>query len=104
MSSRVSVARSKFLLFVSVLLTCAGLAAALTHQSGPGEAEPLVGPGETAAISDTSSPVEAAVELPTPPPWEPADDVATPPPAEPAEASNPGGPPPAEPAAPPVVV
>ena len=101
MSSRVLVARSKFLLFVSVLSTCVGLAAVSSSQSGPGEAEPLVGSSEAAAISDTGSPVEATVELPTPPPRDPAADAATPPPAEPAVASGPGDLPPA--AAPPVV-
>ena len=36
MASRVLAARSKFLLFVSVLSTCAGLAAVSSRQSGPG--------------------------------------------------------------------
>jgi len=84
-------------------LTCAGLAAVSSSQSGPGEAEPLAGSGEAAAISDTGSPVEATVELPMPPPREPAADAAVPPPAEPAAPSEPGGLPPAEPAAPAVV-
>ena len=68
MSSRVLVARSKALLLASVLMTCAGFAALPASRSGPGEAEPLVGAEEAAAISDTGSPVEATVELPTPPP------------------------------------
>ncbi len=103
MSSRVLVARSKILLFVSVLLTCIGLAAVSSGQGGPGEAEPLVGPGEAAAISDTGSSIEATVELPTPPPRDPATDAAIAPPAEPAAAPDTEGLPPAEPAAPEVV-
>jgi soluble lytic murein transglycosylase-like protein len=103
MASRLLVARSKFLLFVSVLSTFVGLAAVSSSQSGPGEAEPLAGASEAVAISDTGSPVEATVELPTPPPKEPAADAAVPPPAEPAAPSEPGGLPPAEPAPPPVV-
>ena len=103
MSSRVLVAHTKLLLFVSVLLTCVGLAAVLSSPSGPFEAEPLVGPGEATAISDTSSPIEAIVELPTPPSWEPATDAAIAPLAELAAAPESGGLPPAEPAAPPVV-
>jgi soluble lytic murein transglycosylase-like protein len=93
MSSRGRVARSKFLLLASVLSTCAGLAVS-TDQSGPGEAEPLVGSGEAAAISATGFPAPATVELPTPPPSRPAADAATPPPAEPPAASDPGGLPP----------
>ena len=103
MSSRVLIARSKFLLFVSGLLTCVGLAAVSSSQSGPGEAEPLASSGEAAAISDTGSPIEATVELPMPPPRGPATDAAVAPPAEPAAASEPVALPPAEPAAPPVV-
>jgi len=103
MSSRVRVARSKFLLFVSALSTCVGLAAVSSSQSGPGKAEPLASSGEAAAISDTGPPVEATVELPTPPPRDPATDAATPPSAAPAAASEPGALPPAEPAAPAVV-
>lgn len=104
MSSRVLVARSKALLLVSVLTTCAGLAALPANQSGPGEAEPLVGADEVAAISDTGSQVEATVELPTPPRWVPVADVPTPPPAEPVAASDPGALPPTEPALPPADV
>jgi len=100
MSSRVRVARSKFLLLASVLSTCAGLAAVSTDQSGPGDAEPLVGSGEAAAISATGSPAPATVELPRPPPMRPAPDAAIPPPAEPVAASAPEGLPP-EPALPP---
>jgi hypothetical protein len=103
MSSRALVARSKFLLVVSVLSTCVGVGAVSSSQSSPGEAEPLVGPGEAAAISDTSSPIEAIVDLPTPSPWNPATDAAVALPAEPAAAPEPGGLTPAEPAAPAVV-
>ena len=101
MSSRVRVASSKLLLLVSVLLTCAGLAAVATDQRGPGDPEPLVGSGEAAAISATGSAAPATVELPAPPPTRPAADAATPPPVEPAAASDPGDLP-AEPALPPV--
>ncbi len=103
MSSRVLVARSRVLLIVSVLLTCAGLAAVSSSQSGPGEEEPLVGSGEAVAISDTVSLGEPIVELPMPPPRAPATDAAVPPPAEPATASELGGLPPAEAALPAVV-
>ena len=104
MSSRVVVARSKFLLLVSVLLTCAGLAALPSSQSGSGDGDPLVGSGEIAAISDTDAPVEATAELPTPPPWVPAPEAVTPPPAEPVVAAVPGVLPPTEPAPPPAEV
>ena len=103
MSSRVLIARSKFLLLVSALSTCIGLAGVLSSQSGSGEAEPLAGSGEAVAISTSDSPVEVTVDLPTPPSWEPAADAAVPPAAEPAAASDPGGLPPAEPAPPAVV-
>lgn len=104
MSSRVLIARrSKFLLFVSVLSTCAGLAAVSSGQSGPGEAEPPAGSGEAAAISAAGSPVEETVELPMPPPRGPAADVAVPPPAEPVAPPEPGGLPAVEPAPPAVV-
>lgn len=105
MSSRVLVARSKFLLFVSVLTMGAGLAAVSSSQNGPDDAEPLAGSGEAAAISDTGLPVEASVELPMPPPRGRAADAATQPPVEPAAASDPaasdpGGIPSAKPAPP----
>src|SRR5688500_18571021 len=100
MASRVLAARTKFLLFVSVLSTCAGLAAVSTDQPGPGEAEPLMGSGEAVAISDTVSLGEPTAELPMPPPREPVADAATPPPVEPAATSELEGLPPAEPAAP----
>ena len=105
MASRVLAARSKFLLFVSVLSACAGLAAVSTGQSGPGEAEPLAGAGELAAISATGAPVEAAVELPIPPPppREGAAEAAVSPPAGPAAAPEAASPPPAEPAPAPVL-
>jgi soluble lytic murein transglycosylase-like protein len=99
MASRLN-ARSKFLLFVSLLSTFAGLAAVSRNQNGPGETEPLVGAGELGAISATGAPVEAAVELPIPPPppGERAAEAAVPPPAEPAAGPEAGSPPAAEPA------
>ena len=98
MSSRVLVARSKFLLLVSVLSTCVGLAAVSTGRSGPVDAEPQAGSAEAAvAISDIEPAASATVELPMPPPVEPTTGTATPPPAEPAAASNPEVVPPTEP-------
>ena len=94
MSSRLRVACSKLLLLASVLLTCAGLAAVATDQRGPGDAEPLVGSGDAAAVSATGSAAPATVELPTPPPTKPSADAATPPPAEPAAAPDAGDLPP----------
>lgn len=82
MSSRALVARFKILLFVSGLLTCAGLAAVVTDQGGPGEAEPQVGTGEATAISATGPPVPETVELPTPPPPAPVAEAAAPLPTE----------------------
>jgi soluble lytic murein transglycosylase-like protein len=114
MSSRRFAARSKFLLFLSLLSASAGVAALSTGQSGPAE-EPLAAPGEAAAISSVGAPAPATVELPVPPaparptslPVEPAAD-APPPPADPVAAPDPGvqAPPPSAPApapAPPVV-
>src|SRR5688500_11435338 len=104
MASRLQ-ARSNFLLFVSLLSTFAGLAAASRHQNSPGETEPLAGAGELAAISATGAPVEAAVELPIPPPplREGAAEAALSPPAEPAAAPEAASPPPADPAPAPVL-
>jgi soluble lytic murein transglycosylase-like protein len=69
MSSRVLVARSKFLLLASVLSTCVGLAAVSTGRSGPVEAEPQAGSGEAAvAVSDIEPAASATVDLPMPPP------------------------------------
>jgi soluble lytic murein transglycosylase-like protein len=90
MSSRGLVARSKVLLFVSGLLTCAGLGAVATDQGGPGEAEPQAGSGEAAAISATGSPAPETVELPIPPPPAPTLEAAAPVPAEPAVVSDAG--------------
>jgi soluble lytic murein transglycosylase-like protein len=90
MSSRALGARSKFLLFVSGLLTCAGLAAVATDQGGHGEAEPQVGSGE-AAISATGSPAPESVELPMPPPPARAVEAAAPLPAAPAVVLDAGG-------------
>ena len=104
MSSRLHAARSKFLLLVSLLSTFAGLAAVLSNQDSPGEAEALAGSGEIAAISATGAPVEAAVELPIPPPppRERALEAEVSPPAEPT-APEAASPPPAEPAPAPAV-
>lgn len=88
MSLRALVARFKVLLFVSGLLTCAGLAAVTVDQAGPGEAEPQVGAGETAAISATGPPAPETVELPVPPPPVPLVEVAAPVPAEPVVVSD----------------
>ena len=96
MSSRALVARSKFLLFVSGLLTCAGLAAVATDQGGPGEAEAQAGSGEAAAISAIGSLAPETVELPMPPPPAPVAGAATPLPAEPEVVSDAGAPTPAE--------
>jgi soluble lytic murein transglycosylase-like protein len=106
MSSRLHAARSKFLLLVSLLSTFAGLGAVVSNQNSPGEAEPLMGSGEIAAISETGAPVETVVELPIPPSpsRERAADAAVAVPVEAAAVSDPAGLSPAEPAAPAVVV
>jgi len=102
MSSRLSGARTKFLLLVSVMSTCAGLAAVSTDQSGPGEAEPPMTSSEAASISASSSPDPEAVELPMPPPPDPAAEAATPLPADPAPVPDAQAPiPPAESTPPP---
>jgi soluble lytic murein transglycosylase-like protein len=119
MSSRLAAARSKLLLFLSVLSTYAGLAAASTGPSDPSGAEPPAASGEAAPISTTGSPVPAAIAAPTPVPEPapapaapapdapttdaPAPEAPTPPPADPAAALDPGGQPPATPAASPAV-
>lgn len=90
MSSRVLVARSKFLLFVSGLMACAGLAAVATDPGGPGETELQVGSGE-AAISASGPEAPETLELPIPPPPEPAVEAAAPLPAEPAVVPDAGG-------------
>ena len=104
MSSRWLLARSKFLLLVSIMLTGAGVAAVATDQGGPGEAEPPTTASEAAAISAGGAPAPATVELPMPPPLaaRPAAEAATALPADPATVPDAVAPTPlAEPAPPP---
>ena len=104
MSSRLLATRAKFLLFLSLLSTYAGVAFWSKGQHGPAGAQPQVASGEAAPISAIASPDPATIAASTSTssmPAVPAVDPATPPPAPPPDPPAPAPAPPATAPAPP---